>query len=238
MTASGPISLGGALRQIGGLTAVSRVTGFARDIAFASSLGAGPAADAFLVALKLPNMFRRLSAEGAMTNAFLPNFTRERTSKGRRAALGLAAEAQIFLILILFLLVVVAEIFMPRLILMLAPGFANTPERLAAATDLARVTMPYLPIISVVALWGAIANAHERFFAAAAAPIVINICFIAGAIAIPLVAADAGVKRAFPVAIGLLVGGMLQLLLLFCVLRRLDALPALIWPRQIGRAHV
>ena len=224
-------SLGGALRHIGGLTAISRILGFARDIVFANFLGAGPAADAFLVALKLPNMFRRLSAEGAMTNAFLPNFTKLRRAEGDSVALGLASEAQILLILVLFLLVALAEIFMPRLILLLAPGFADTPARLAAAVDLARVTMPYLPMISVVALWGAIANAHDRFFAAAAAPIIANLCFIAGALLIPFVAADLGVTRAMPVAVALLGAGLLQLGLLFVVLRRLDALPGLIWPR-------
>jgi len=92
-----PASLGRAFGQIGGLTAISRIVGFIRDIAFASFLGAGPAADAFLVALKLPNMFRRLSAEGAMTNAFLPSFAKIRQNDGRDAALRLAAEAQISL---------------------------------------------------------------------------------------------------------------------------------------------
>ena len=86
-------SLGQAFWQIGSLTLVSRVIGFIRDIAFASFLGAGPAADAFLVALKLPNMFRRLTAEGAMTNAFLPSFAKLRTTDGRVAALGLPRSA-------------------------------------------------------------------------------------------------------------------------------------------------
>ena len=102
------VSLGHAFWQIGSLTAVSRVVGFIRDIAFASFLGAGPAADAFLVALKLPNMFRRLTAEGAMTNAFLPSFAKLLKTEGRQAALGLAAEAQIILILVLFGIVILA----------------------------------------------------------------------------------------------------------------------------------
>ena len=104
------LSLGRAFRQIGSLTALSRVLGFVRDIAFATFLGAGPAADAFLVALKLPNMFRRLTAEGAMTNAFLPSFAKLRTTDGRVAAIGLAAEAQIMLILVLFIVVILCFI--------------------------------------------------------------------------------------------------------------------------------
>ncbi len=232
------MSLGHAFRQIGSLTAVSRVVGFIRDIAFASFLGAGPAADAFLVALKLPNMFRRLTAEGAMTNAFLPSFVKLRAAEGREAALGLAAEAQIILILVLFGIVILAEIFMPQIVMLLAPGFAATPDRLAAAIDLGRVTMPYLPMISVVALWIAIVNAHDRFMAGAVAPILANICFIAGAISIPLFAVDLGVFQALPIAIGLLVAGLLQLAFLFFVLRRLSALPKLQWPHlsNAGRA--
>ena len=185
----------------------------------------------FLVALKLPNMFRRLSAEGAMTNAFLPNYAIIRETSGRAAALKLAAEAQIFLILGLSVLVIIAEIFMADLILLLAPGFANTPDRLAAAINLARITMPYLPLISIVALWAAIANAHDHFKAGAAAPIIANICFIAGAAMIPFVASHLNVLRAIPIAIALLVAGFAQLIFLYWALSRLHAIPALVWPR-------
>ena len=231
------LSLGRAFRQIGSLTAFSRILGFLRDIAFATFLGAGAAADAFLVALKLPNMFRRLSAEGAMTNAFLPNYAIIRETYGQVAALKLAAEAQIFLILGLSVLVVIAEIFMEDLILLLAPGFANTPDRLAAAIDLARITIPYLPLISTVALWAAIANAHDHFKAGAAAPIIANICLIAGAAMIPVVASHLNVLRAVPIAIALVVAGFVQLIFLYRALSRLHVIPALIWPRlsEAGR---
>ncbi len=225
------LSLGRAFRQIGGLTVISRIMGFVRDIAFATFLGAGAAADAFLVALKLPNMFRRLSAEGAMTHAFLPNYAAIREIYGQAAALKLAAEAQIFLILGLSVLVIIAEIFMVDLILLLAPGFANTPDRLAAATDLARITMPYLPLISIVALWAAIANAHDHFKAGATAPIIANICFIAGAAMIPIIASHVDTLRAIPIAIALVVAGFAQLLFLYRALSRLHVVPALIWPR-------
>ncbi len=219
-----------AFQQIGSMTAVSRVVGFFRDIVFASFLGAGLAADAFLVALKLPNMFRRMTAEGAMTNAFLPSFTKARVADGRDAAIKLAAEAQIMLIIALFGIVVIAEVFMPTVITILAPGFAATPDRFDAAVALGRITMPYLPMISVVALWVAIANAHGQFLAGAAVPILANICFIVGAMSIPLLAEDLGIFRALPIAIGLLAAGFLQLVFLFLVLRRLSALPKLQWP--------
>ena len=225
------LSLGRAFRQIGSFTALSRIVGFVRDIVFATLLGAGAAADAFLVALKLPNMFRRLSAEGAMTNAFLPNYAAIRETYGQAAALRLAAEAQIFLILSLFVLVVIAEIFMADLILLLAPGFAKTPDRLVAATDLARITMPYLPLISIVALWAAIANAHDHFKAGAAVPIIANICLIVGAMMIPFFASHLDSLRAMPIAIALVGAGFVQLIFLYRALFRLHAVPALIWPR-------
>ena len=110
-------------KQIGGLTALSRVLGFLRDICLAQFIGAGAAADAFLVAFKLPNLFRRLTADGAMTNAFLPVFAHVRTTQGRPSALILAPEVQIILLLALSMIVVLAEIFMPSVIAFLAPGF-------------------------------------------------------------------------------------------------------------------
>ena len=156
-------SLARSFSQIGVLTTASRILGLLRDIVFAAFLGAGPAADAFLVALKLPNMFRRLSAEGALSNAFVPSFAREAKENGGAAALRLAGEVQAVLLFVLLVVVVVFEIMMPSVVMLLAPGFSTTPERFAAAVALARITMPYLPMISFVAFWAAIANAHDRF---------------------------------------------------------------------------
>ena len=126
-TKSKSLTLLSAFGQIGFLTGISRVSGFFRDIAFASFLGAGLTADALLVALKLPNMFRRLSAEGAMTNAFLPHFVKIYEEEGKKSAIKLAAEAQIFVIIVLSCVVGIAEIFMPQVIrllplVLLTPG--------------------------------------------------------------------------------------------------------------------
>ena len=133
-----------AFRQIGGMTAVSRVLGFVRDVVFAALLGAGPAADAFLVALKLPNMFRRLTAEGALSNAFVPAFAKAQREDGDEAAMALAGETQTTLMMVLVTLVGLGEIFMPNIIGLLAPGFADKLDRMNAAVTLARVTFPYL----------------------------------------------------------------------------------------------
>jgi putative peptidoglycan lipid II flippase len=213
-------SLAGAFRQIGGLTAISRVLGFLRDIVFAAFLGAGPAADAFLVALKLPNMFRRLTAEGAMANAFVPAYTEARQQDGAAAAGDLAGETQTTLMLVLVTLVVLGEIFMSAVISVLAPGFADTPERMTAAVTLARVSFPYLPMISLVAFWSAIANAEGRFMMAAAMPVLFNLCLVGGALVIPVATGWLAVERAMPLATALILAGILQLAAMAIMLRR------------------
>lgn len=204
-------SIGSIARKVGSLTALSRIFGFLRDITFAIFLGAGPLADAFLAALKLPNMFRRMSAEGALTNAFLPQFSAQRAQNGKAAAMALAAEIQIYLVIVLAVIVVVMELFMPAILSLLAPGFAATPDRLAAAIDLARITMPYLPMISLVALWTAIANADGRFAVGAAMPIILNVCLILAAVSIPVMDQLAVANRALPLAIAVSVAGVIQL---------------------------
>ena len=119
-------SLARSFGQIGVLTAASRILGLLRDIVFAAFLGAGPAADAFLVALKLPNMFRRLSAEGALSNAFVPSFAREARENGGASALRLASEVQAVLLFVLLAVVVVFEIMMPSIVMLLNQGYASS----------------------------------------------------------------------------------------------------------------
>lgn len=231
-------SLGRAFGQISILTAGSRVLGLVRDIVFAIFLGAGPAADAFLVALKLPNMFRRLSAEGALTNAFVPSYAATMEAADEKAARRLAGEVQTMLVMVLLALVIVFEIMMPVVVSLLAPGFVDTPERFAAAVDLARVTMPYLPMISLVAFWAAIANAHDRFIPGAAMPVLFNICLIAGALLVPLATGLTNVERALPIAWALLAAGSVQLVTMYLVLHRRGILPDFVMsPRVSSRAR-
>ena len=227
-------SLGRAFGQIGILTAGSRVLGLVRDIVFAIFLGAGPAADAFLVALKLPNMFRRLSAEGALTNAFVPSYAATMEAADEKAARRLAGEVQTMLVLVLLALVIVFEIMMPVVVSLLAPGFVDTPERFAAAVDLARVTMPYLPMISLVAFWAAIANAHDRFIPGAAMPVLFNICLIAGALLVPLATGLTNVERALPIAWALLAAGSVQLVTMYLVLHRRGILPDFVMSLRVS----
>jgi len=216
-------SLFAAFRQISGLTAISRALGFIRDVVFAHYLGAGAATDAFLVAFKLPNLFRRLTAEGALTNAFLPSYSLARQQKSDQQAIILAAEVQTALFMGLCLVVLVLELFMPLVVAGLAPGFTDTPDRLAAAVDLARLTMPYLPMISLVALWAALLNSQDSYFGGAFAPVILNTCLIGGAFFVPFFEANLPLSAAHlgvPVALAVLLAGTGQMVLLQHQLRR------------------
>ena len=144
------MSFAHAIATVGGLTMLSRVAGFARDILTAAILGAGPVADAFFVALKLPNFFRRLFAEGAFTVSFVPMFSAELQRNGRRAAQGFAEEALAVMVTVLLPFVIAMVAAMPWLMHALAPGFSDEPEKFALAVDFARMTFPYLLLVSLV----------------------------------------------------------------------------------------
>lgn len=232
--ASGP-SFFGAVRQIGGLTAISRVLGFGRDVVLAMTIGAGPIADAFFVAFKLPNLFRRLTAEGAVTNAFLPAYAKAERDGGPSAAAKLAAEIQLTLLWGLVALTLALELMMPLVISLLAPGFSEEDGRFQQAVDLARITMPYLPMVSMVAFWAALTNANNRFLGGAAAPIILNIMLMLGALAASLSSA----AGAIPVAAAVPIAGIFQMLLMQRMLAAIDKRPKWgFWPKisKAGRA--
>src|SRR5690349_10815460 len=148
----------GRIFTVGGYTLLSRFTGFARDIMLAAILGAGPIADAFFVAFRLPNHFRAIFAEGAFNAAFVPAYARIRASRGAGPA-GLFADRIFTLLLaVVAVLLAIALVFTPTVIELLAPGFSRDPGRFALATELARITFPYLLLISMVTLYGGILN--------------------------------------------------------------------------------
>ncbi len=172
---------------VGGLTAVSRVLGFVRDVLIAAVLGAGPVADAFFVAFRFPNLFRRLFAEGAFNAAFVPLFSRALEQQGRDAAKAFAEESLSVLLFGLLILVAFCMAAMPWLMQLIAPGFTGDPAKYALAVDLTQITFPYLLFMALVALFSGLLNSLYRFAAAAAAPILLNIFFIAAlALVIPL----------------------------------------------------
>lgn len=161
--------------SVGIWTFISRVSGFVRDILMAAWLGTGPVAEAFLIALSLPNMFRRFFAEGAFNTAFVPIFSKKLDD--RRDAERFAAEAFSGLFTVVLLLSAVAMIFMPVLVWLMASGFQGD-ERFALAVEYGRITFPYILLISLASMISGVLNANGRFTAAAAAPVLLNLLFI------------------------------------------------------------
>ena len=158
-------------------TLISRILGYVRDILIAIFLGTGLLADAFFVAFRLPNTFRRLFAEGTFNAAFIPSYAGALTqSKAKADSFAKNVFNLLFIILLFFVLL--AEIFMPQLIFLIAPGFYKDPEKLKLAVDLSRITFPFLFFICLASFFGAILNSYNKFAAAAAAPIVLNLILI------------------------------------------------------------
>ncbi|MBY0583486.1 MAG: murein biosynthesis integral membrane protein MurJ [Sphingomonas sp.] len=171
-----------ALGSVGGLTLASRVLGLVRDALFARYIGASFASDAFLIAFRLPNMFRALFAEGAFSAAFIPMFNRKSAEEGGslHAAIGFAQDALSVLLLVLLVMTIVMELAAWPVTYLLSGGFNGaSPEQFDFAVQLARFTFPYLLFISLVSLLGGILNSIHKFWVNAAAPILLNLTLIA-----------------------------------------------------------
>jgi putative peptidoglycan lipid II flippase len=164
---------------VGGWTLISRILGFARDMLIAALIGTGPIADAFFVALKLPNLFRRLFGEGAFNAAFIPAFSGLLHTEGIGAARQFAQEAFAVMAFWLGIVTIVGEVFMPEFMVVLAPGFAGDPDKFALAVSLSRITFPYLVLICLAALVSGVLNGLEKFTAASASYVLFNIVSIA-----------------------------------------------------------
>src|SRR4051812_30606542 len=198
------------LLSVGGFTALSRVAGFIRDVLMAAILGAGPMSDAFMVAFRLPNNFRAIFAEGAFNAAFLPRYTAAATQAGTAptsAATRFADDVFSWQVFAQMVLLVLALLFMRQIVALLAPGFADNPDQMRLAVELSRITFPYLVCITIVTQISAMLNAVEKFRAAAAAPILLNLAMIGTLLAVPLFP-----SAAHAAAYGVLLAGFLQLL--------------------------
>lgn len=229
------MSLVRAAGLIGGLTLVSRILGFAREMIMARVLGAGLAADAFNLAFKLPNVFRRLFAEGAFAAAFVPLFSAEKAGRGLAAARRFAEDVLALLVPALLLLTALAEMFMPALVWLLngGGGFASVPGKFDLAVALSRLTFPYLLFISLAALLGGILNSLSRFAASAAAPVLLNIVLITA-----LLAGQGGeVVTAHRLAWGVALAGLAQFLWLLWACRRAGVRLRLRLPRLSPRVR-
>jgi len=211
---------------VGGWTLVSRLTGFLRDILMAAILGAGPVTDAFLVAFRLPNHFRSIFAEGAFNAAFVPAYARVREQEGAGAAGGFAN--RIFTLLFASQLVVLAlaMTFTPAVIRLLAPGFEADAGRFTLSVALTRITFPYLLLMTLVTLYGGILNATNRFWAMAAAPILLNVSMMA-----TLLLASRFPNAGYAAAWGVVISGVLQVALVGGDLLRGGVMPKFRRPR-------
>lgn len=212
------MSLFKSVATFGGFTFVSRITGFLRDMVLANYLGAGAVSDAFLAAFKIPNLFRSLFAEGAFTTAFVPMLSHKLVSEKREDALNFASKAISALTFFVTLFVIIIEIFMPGVVLLLAPGFADDPGKLELTTTLSRITFPFLLFISIVSFQSGILNSLGKFAAPAAAPVILNLMMIASVfIFVPLSFSPAeGISWSVTFA------GFVEILVLRCFLRRQD----------------
>jgi putative peptidoglycan lipid II flippase len=218
---------------VGGFTLASRVTGFMRDIMLAAILGAGPVADAFFIALRLPNHFRAIFAEGAFNAAFVPAYARIRGQAGAEPARLFADRVFTMLFAVEAVLLAVALLFTPAVISLLAPGFREDPHRFALAVELTRITFPYLLLVSLVTLYGGILNALQRFASPAAAPILLNLSMMA-TLALAVFFPTAGHAAAW----GVFIAGCLEATMVAADLAHRDGLPKfreLTWDDDVRR---
>lgn len=212
--------------SVGGFTLLSRLSGFIRDIVLAAVLGAGAMMDAFSVALRLPNHFRTIFGEGAVNQAYIPAYARVRQQAGEAAAALFANRVFTLNLIVQVVLLALALPLMPEIVRLLAPGFVNDPQRFDLAVALTRITFPYLLFITLVTLLSANLNAVDRFAAAAAAPILLNLSLIA-ALAIAFLFPSA----AYAAAWGVAAAGVLEWLLVAFAARQAGVAAALTRPR-------
>lgn len=217
--------------SVGGLTLLSRVVGFARDALMAAVLGAGPAADAFYAAFRFPNLFRRLFAEGAFNTAFVPMFSGALEQQGHERAKDLAARLMAWLVLAVVVLTILAEIFMPWVMIPFVPGFLDDKEKFDLTVLLTRILFPYLACMSLMAAYGAILNSLNRYFAAAFAPVILNIVNIAVLIPLVTFAVQEPEGATVWVAIATVIAGVAQLATVWWAVKRAGFLPKFQLPK-------
>jgi putative peptidoglycan lipid II flippase len=209
---------------VGGWTLVSRVTGFLRDVVMAAVLGAGPIADAFLVAFRLPNHLRAIFGEGAFAAAFVPAYARRLETDGIAAAQKFADRIATLMLVVQIVLLALALVFTPAVVRVLAPGLDAT--RFDLAVTLTRITFPYLALMSFEVLIAGTLNANHRFASAAGAPVLLNLCMI-GTLSFAALFPTAGHAAAW----GVLAAGVLQALLVGLDAERHGYGIRLAWPK-------
>ncbi len=211
------MKLGKAVGTIGGLTMVSRILGFGREIVMARVLGANMYADAFLVAFRLPNTFRRFFGEGAFSAGFVPLFSQRYHGEGGiEEAKKFSEEVLAVFLPALFAFTLVGQLLMPALVWLLASGYAGDADKFALTTDLSRITFPYLMLISLVSLFSGVLNSMHRFAAAAFAPALLNMAMLVAL----LLFREGGAVTATALAWAVAAGGVVQLALTWWAARQ------------------
>ncbi len=221
------MSLGRAVATVGGYTLLSRIVGFVRDIVLSAVLGSGAVADAFFVAFKLPNFFRRLFAEGAFSAAFVPLFARELQGNGRESALTFARQAHAALLVVLLPFSVILIAGMPWVLAVIAPGLRADPATFDLAVTLGRISFPYLVFISLASLYGGVLNGVDRFAEVAVTPVLLNLALIGAVLGLTPFLPNSG----YAAAIGVAIAGLLQWLWLLLSCRRDGVGMVLVRPR-------
>ena len=196
-------------------TLISRILGYLRDILIAIFLGASIFADAFFVAFRLPNTFRRLFAEGTFNAAFIPSYTSEKTEASKKGK-KFADDVLQFLVIILFFIILIVEIFTPYVVYVIAPGFYEDAEKFNLAINFTRITFPFLFFVCLSSFFSGILNSNNKFAAAAAAPIVLNIVLILSL----LISYYFNLSFAQNLSYGVTLGGVIQLLFLIYVTKK------------------
>jgi putative peptidoglycan lipid II flippase len=215
------VNLVKAVFTVSGMTLASRVTGLARESIKAAVFGAGPAMDAFEAAFRLPNMLRRLFAEGALAQAFVPVLARVRREDGAGATRDLASKVASLAAVVLLVVTVLGVLAAPWLVYLLAGAFVREPDKALLTADLIRIVFPYLLFISLTSIAGGVLNVHRRFAVPAFTPVLLNLAMIGAAIFLaphvnpPILA----------LAWGVLAGGVLQLAFQLPALARIGMLP-------------
>jgi putative peptidoglycan lipid II flippase len=219
------------------LTLVSRITGFARETLIAALFGASALTDAFNVAFRIPNLFRRLFAEGAFSQAFVPVLAATRAEKGDDATRLLVDKVATLLAWAVLLTSILGVLAAPGLVWLMASGLQQTPLGLQAAVNLTGLMFPYIAFMSMVALSAGVLNTWRRFAVPAATPVVLNVCMIASAwLGAPWLAAQ-GIEPIYSLAVGVMAGGVLQLAIQIPALRQLGLLPHIsVSPKHIRAA--
>lgn len=216
-------------------TLASRVTGLARDLLMASSFGAGAWTDAFYVAFRIPNLLRRLFAEGAFSQAFVPILAESRSVRGEEATHRLVDAVATVLVWALLVTCVIGVIGAPVLVYLMAAGLKDTPHGFEAAVVMTRWMFPYIAFMSLVALSAGILNTWKRFAVPAATPVLLNVAMIAAALWLAPAFERWGVQPIYAMAAGVMLGGVLQLAVQFPALARIGVVPRLGSPRAAWR---